>query len=150
MNYSIGTLMRLATRFVSFIFFAQIISACIVETEGDFIAEIQVENDTEKIIEIIGFPFPGNTRIFRDTVRVAPSELFTARGMAIREQPNFYDSVRIYWDDIYVRTDVNLGESSQPPSFFALYEIWSRFECGKKCDGYKLKASDLKLDEPEE
>lgn len=153
MNYLIGTSMQLDIRIIA-LFFAFTLSSCLLfgPSDEETVTEIVVENDTDKVLEIVGFPFPAipRARIFRDTVRVAPSLTFTARGQSRDENPSFHDSVRIFWGDMYVRTDVNLGEFTPSPSFFAILEIWSRFDCGDGCTGIKLKASDLKLDEPNE
>ena len=151
MNYLIGTSMQLDIRIIA-LFFAFTLSSCLLfgPSDGDSIVEIVVENDTDKVLEIVGFPYPGNARIFRDTVRVEPSDTFTAKGPSRFENPSAHDSVRIFWGDMHVRTDVNLGEFTPSPSFFAVLEIWSRFDCGDGCTGIKLKASDLKLDEPNE
>ena len=146
MNYLIGTSMQLGIRIIT-LFFAFTLSSCLLfGPSGAVVSEIKVENDTDKVLEIVGFPLIGNTHIFRDTVRVEPSVTFTAKGPARDENPIYHDSVRIYWGDVYVRTDVSKGfYESHSPSFFG---GWVFYDCGDDCNGYKLKASDLKLDEP--
>ena len=149
MNYLIGTSMQLDIRIIA-LFFAFTLSSCLLfgPSGGETVAEIKVENDTDKVLEIVGFPLPGNARIFRDTVRVEPAVTFTAKGPAVYERPILHDSVRIYWGDVYVRTDVSKGfYESHSPSFFG---SWVFYDCGDDCNGYMLKASDLKLDEPNE
>ena len=139
MNYLIGTSMRLGIS-ATFILIIGIFSSCVFEALDDTKVRLLVENDTNKLVEIVGFPNPTFVgSAFRDTVKIAPAEIFNFVGQDLNERPIIYDSVRIYWGGEFQRTDTN-STVSPPPSFFS---VWVLTSCGKYCNKYSLKISEL-------